>query len=587
MIINALCDYYDLLARDEESGISQMGYQDTNVSYEAVLFEDGQLMDIISYLEINDKKPKTFKMPLSMKSTGIAASPVCDNFAYIFGISSNKGSKDLEPVKFEAAKKLHTTLFQNASSREARAILQFFQTWDIHTAWENPHILKYFERGNSYVGNIVFSLVGEGRLFHTCREIVDIWHTENQRKKTDFETVNGLCGITGKTEPLARIHTQLSGVKGASPMGASLVCFKKDSDKSYNLDQSYNARMGETAAFKYTTVLNKMLAGTGQKLFVGDDTTVYWASSTKKAYAEVFHAVFGFEDDEGDESVEHENRVFHEQIKSILKNGKQGIYQMPELDPDTKFYVLGLAPNAGRVSVRYFLQDSFGGFCDKLKQHDEDMRICGQKDHIKLSSMLYATISVNSTDKKCNPLLGGAVMRSILTGCAYPQLLFNQTILRIKTERSVGQARAAILKGCIVRKNRVQKKEEYWPMYLNKESQNPAYVLGRTFSLLEMIQRHALGDINATIKDKFFASACSTPALVFPNLIKLSQHHLAKMEDKNKTYWGKQLGQCLGLLESDSFPKTLNMENQGRFILGYYQQTQANYQKKEQTNEDS
>ncbi|MPN20372.1 hypothetical protein SDC9_167751 [bioreactor metagenome] len=178
-------------------------------------------------------------------------------------------------------------------------------------------------------------------------------------------------------------------------------------------------------------------------------------------------------------------------------------------------------------------------------------------------------------------MLGGAVVRAILTGEMYPRILLNQVILRSKTEAMVTQARAAAIKGFLVRKSRMIKKGENIFMSLNEESTNTAYVLGRTFAILEKIQKDALGDINSTIKDKYFASACSNPSLVFPNLLKLAQHHIAKLDG---TYLNILLGKCLSLIEGDVFPSTLNMENQGRFILGYYQQNQNLYTKREQNN---
>jgi CRISPR-associated protein Csd1 len=286
-------------------------------------------------------------------------------------------------------------------------------------------------------------------------------------------------------------------------------------------------------------------------------------------------------DEIGEEAI-NEDRKTVETVKSVLKDGSQGIYNDAGLDLETTFYILGLSPNAGRLSVRFFYRDSFGSFCDKIKQHYDDIAIYGGpkgRDHIKVWSLLNATVSSKSRDKKVNPLLSGAVARSIFTGGQYPQILFDQTIIRVKTEAQISQPRAAIIKGCIIRKNRFHNKKEELRMYLDEKSTKPAYVLGRTFAILEMIQKNALGDgINATIKDKYFASACSNPSLVFPNLLKLAQHHLAKIDGN---YWDKKLGQCLSLLESDSLPKILDMENQGRFILGYYQQTQKNYEKRE------
>ncbi len=588
MILNALCDYYDILSSKKDAVISPYGFEIIKASFCAILSEDGSLCDIISLTELNEKKPQNFMMPKSMKISGIASSPVCDNFAYVFGISSQRGNKKLENKKILAAKKLHIGLFKDVSSIEARAIKSFFEKWDINTAWENEHILKYYsEKGNAFQGNIVFRLKGKKQYFHECDEIINIWLDCNKKSQAAKGEYKDQCCITGEYGPIAKLHAQFQGVKGTLGSGASLVCFNKDSDCSYNLEQSYNAAVSEIAMFKYSTALKYLLSDMKRKMYIGEDTTVFWAKSANSIYTDVFNELLDISDEEeGDSENAIQDRETEEIVKTILKEGLQGIYTNSLIKPDTQFFVLGLAPNAGRISVRYFYNNSFEAFCGKIKNHYDDIKICGGKSgkqNIKIGSLLYATISSKSRDKKVNPLLGGAVMRAILTGEMYPRILFDQTLIRVKTEVHVSQARAAIIKGYLQRKIRIQNenKEEVF-MYLNETSTNTAYVLGRVFAMLEKIQREALGDnINSTIKNKYFASACSNPSLVFPNLLKLAQHHLAKIEG---TYWNIQLGNCIALLEGESFPKILDMENQGRFILGYYQQNQKNYEKRVSAN---
>ncbi|MGI6361762.1 MAG: type I-C CRISPR-associated protein Cas8c/Csd1 [Bacillota bacterium] len=584
MILQELFDYYDVLASDANAKISPSGFEENSAAYEAVLSEEGDLLSIRSL--VKDKKRKTLVMPQNMKGPSISASPVCDNFAYIFGVSGSKGEKQLEEKKWQTAKDLHEELFGQAQSKEAQAIVKFFDKWDINEAWDNEQILdNYSETGNAFAGNVIFRLRGTEHYFHECKEIEDIWLAENQRKDIDAGQEIRQCSITGEFAPIARLHEKFSGVKGAMSTGASLVCFKKDSDHSYNLTQLYNAPVSQEAMFKYSTALKHLLSSTEQKMYIGEDTVVFWASSNDKRYTGIFSNLFEGESTANALSKETKaDSKTEEIIKSVLQSGQDGLFNEKlnlegDLDPNTRFCILGLAPNAGRISVRYFYKDTFGAFCERIKAHYDDIKIVGNKPHIKIRSLLYATVSSKSRDKKVNPLLGGAVMRSILTGAAYPQLLLNQTIIRTKTETMITHARAAIIKGFLMRKNRILKKEEQLTMYLNQESKNVAYVLGRTFAILEMIQKKALDqNINTTIRDKYFSTACSNPALVFPNLIKLSQHHLAKIEG---IYFDKLLGQCISLIEGESFPKTMNMEDQGRFILGYYQQNQKLYEKKD------
>jgi CRISPR-associated protein Csd1 len=580
LILSSLCDYYDLLNKIEESDISPFGYEKINASYVAVIDNNGELQDIISINHLNNKSQQ-FLMPLSLKSTSISASPVCDNFEYIFGISGDKGIKSTSPIKFETARKLHYELFSDSVSLEGMAINKFFQNWDINKSWDNEIILKHYsDKGKAFSGNVIFRLVGQLNYFHEVPEIIEKWQEMLKKSKKDESELIAQCSITGEISSISRLHKQLKGIRDASIMGASLVCFNKDADESYGLEQSRNAAVSEEAAFKYITALQHLLFSSSQKIYIGDATTVIWAGDIDQRYTDIFLELFN--NPNHDVDTISEDVKTREIVKGLLIDGTKGVYNEAKLNEDMKFYVLGLSPNAGRTSVRFFYYDTFFSFCEKIKQHYNDMQIYGGqngKKYIKTNSILFATVNSKSKDKKINPLLSGSLTNAVLSGAMYPYIIFNQTIIRVKIEHDVNQTRAAIIKGYLVRKSRILNLKEEISMYLNENSKNQAYVLGRIFSILEKIQKNAQGEnLNTTIKDKYFSTACSNPSLVFPNLIKLSHHHLNKIEGN---FWQIQLGECLSLIEIDSFPKSFNMENQGRFILGYYQQTQKNYEKKQ------
>ncbi|MCL2063272.1 MAG: type I-C CRISPR-associated protein Cas8c/Csd1 [Candidatus Cloacimonetes bacterium] len=598
MILNALCEYYDMLANDGSFNISKYGYEKTDYYYTIIITEEGELFNIISH--VNDRKkdkPKSAIMPKNMKISGIASSPVCDNLTYLLGVMGKKKDKELNERKFLAAKDLHLNLFRSGLSREAKAIVKFFEKWDIDKAWENEHILSAaVETGNdAFKGNGVFKLIGETKCFHECEEIINLWEAENNKKDVLNNKESGQCAIIGDNLPISRSHGKLSGVRGAQSTGAALISFNEESYESYGFTQSNNSRVSLEAEFKYTTILQYLLDNRDYKLYLGDDTTVFWASSPKKEFLDL---AFGLLDGVSDDNDENENtaKVVNENdnestrspdkkitnlVKSILKSGSQGIItQDPNFDVDVKYFILGLAPNAGRISVRYFYQNTLTQFCDNIHKYHLETQIFNAdekytKNYIRSRDLLFSTVSTNSSDKKVNPLLGGAVMRAIITGQKYPQILFNQLLLRIKTERSVNQVRASAIKAILIRNKNFKEIN----MYLNEESKNSAYNLGRVFAYLEIIQKNAAGgSLNATIKDKYFATACANPAIVFPTLLKLAQHHLAKIEGN---YLNIELGKCLALIENENFPKTQSMEQQGSFILGYYQQIQKIYTKKE------
>ena len=588
MILNALCHYYDMLANDGSFNISKYGYEKTDYYYTITITEEGDLFNIISH--VNNKKtdkPKSAIMPKNMKISGIASSPVCDNLTYLFGITGKKKDKNIDERKFATAKKLHLELFKTAESKEAKAIVKFFEKWDVTKAWENEQILSAAsDTGNdAFAGNGVFKLVGETKCFHEYPEIISIWETENNKRSDKDNTGSGQCAIMGDNLPISRSHGKLSGVRGAQATGAALISFNEESYESYGFTQSYNSRVSLKAEFKYTTILQHLLDNKDYKLFLGDDTTVFWASSPKKECSELFFGLIDGVTEENDDEKNPNIHIFDKKIsnmvKSILEAGSKGIYtQDPNFDTNVKYFILGLAPNAGRISIRYFYQNTLVQFCDNIHKYHKETQIYNAetkytKKYIKSRDLLFSTVSKNASDKKVNPLLGGAVMRAIITGQKYPQILFNQIMLRIKTERNVNQVRASAIKAILIRNFNVKEID----MYLNEESKNSAYNLGRVFAYLEIIQKNAAGgSLNATIKDKYFATACANPAIVFPTLLKLAQHHLAKIDGN---YLNIELGKSLALIENENFPKTQSMEQQGSFILGYYQQVQKIYTKKE------
>ncbi|MEG2625243.1 MAG: type I-C CRISPR-associated protein Cas8c/Csd1 [Christensenella sp.] len=597
MIISELCNYYDVLAGDEKSNISPYGFESVKANLLATLTEEGELYDIVPLGENNGGSPVRFVVPKTMKVSGIAASPVLDNTAYIFGISVNKGTKNIEEKKFLTAKELHIRLFGEAQCVQARAIVAFFEKWDLQKAWENENLLKlYTDNGKLLSGNVAFRLKGETQYLHEVPEICDIWLAENQRKLDNKGSRKRQCSVTGEMQEIAQLHNQLTGVKGANATGASLISFKQDAHRSYNIEKSYGAAVSQRVMFEYTTALQYLLNSKNQKLYFGEDTVVFWAHTRSRRVEELLGMLFMCKEEskDSDNTESIENKQMQQMVYTLLEEGKKGIPvvqsndELRELDAQATFCCLGLAPNAARISVRYFYKDNVGDFVEKIKQHQDDIKICGGRKLISNSSLLYATLSEKSKDKKVNPLLGGAIMRAVLSGEMYPQMMLQQIIMRVKAEQSVTQSRAASIKGYLVRKARINNKEEEITVALNKESTNEAYLLGRVFAILERIQRDALGDnVNATIKDKFFSTACANPVRVFPNLIKLCQHHITKAKSNNKFgnmyYMERALQECMGNLPVDSFPASQNMEAQGRFILGYYQQVQSIYEPKNKT----
>jgi CRISPR-associated protein Csd1 len=595
MILQALTRYYDILSEDPDSDIAPPGYSTVGVSFALNISAQGELLDVFSLLQQEQRGKKTVDVPRRMivpeqvKRAGITPTPnfLCDNNAFVLGISE-KDSDDPEYGirRFEAFRQFHEDLLAKTDCEAARAVLAFLDGYDPRKGREQPAIANHLEtllKG----GNLVFML--HGAFVQEDASVRQVW----EAYKSGKDAVMGQCLVTGEVAPIARLHASLKGIRDANPTGASLVGFNARAYESYNRlnGQGLNSPVSEKATFAYTTALNYLLssANPNRKFTIGDTTVVYWAESEKKEYAAAFASVFEpayIEEPVGDPG---EQKKANEHIGKIA--GKVRRVQAldmkhlrEDLDESTRFYVLGLAPNAARISVRFFLSDSFDKIMGRILRHYDDLSIVKEYDdqptYITVRQILDETVSKKSQDKEASPLMAGSVMRAILTGAPYPSALYYAIINRIRADmddsknhiQKISYTRAAVIKAYLKRKYRNQPKnpiQEVFCMSLNEQCTIPAYVLGRLFAVLEKVQQEAIGDVNASIKDRYFTSACASPASVFPILLRLSQHHISKVEGH---YHDKQIEAILNKLdvEKNPIPARLSLDDQGVFILGYY-----------------
>ena len=354
--------------------------------------------------------------------------------------------------------------------------------------------------------------------------------------------------------------------------------------------QGLNAPVSEYAAFGYTTALNNMLQDKNHVKYFGDATIVYWAEKSDEEYQEAFNFLtFGDDDKTIDDKTLNA-------IMEAIKNGNPIDYENVKLDTKTPFYILGLSPNAARISVRFFLISTFGEVLRNIINHHKNMEIIpmySNNKYIPLWKLKDSLAASKSRDKTLSPVLAGAMLKSILSGSYYPESLFASAMLRTKSEQDyaddkgakhhkISYERCAIIKAYLIRNKRRDV-----TVALNENEKDVAYILGRIFSVLEMIQKKSVdGEINATIKDKYFNAFCATPRKIFPILNKLSQHHLKKLEGGPKVYYEKILGELMTKIDPGSIPKTLPLEEQGMFVLGYYHQRQYLFTKKEENKDE-
>lgn len=581
MILEALVRRYE--AQVAAGKIPLSGWSMAKVSFALRINDAGQILDVIDLRE--EKKlgkksvlvPIWLEVPEQFKRAGetIKSNFLCENASYFLG-TDNKGKPTRSVKCFEAAQKLHQEILASNNSPSAVAVKNFFTNWTPATADNHPALQKYLKEIKS-ASNLIFTLDG----LHSVSEDMSMktaWENYRQSQEDTEGSLTMQCLVTGKTSLIARLHPSIKGVRNAQSSGASLVSFNSPAFESYNRKdgQGLNAPVSKYATFAYAAALNDLLADSKHVKFLGDSTVVYWAEKSDDAYPDCFD-VISWRD-----SADISDEILDSYIQNIT-NAKPFDFENIPLNFSTPFYILGLSPNSARLSVRFFLHQTFGEVMQNLARHYQDCELIQpsfKPKYLPMWQLLAATISSKSHDKFSSPLMTGAVLRAILTGADYPFSLFQNVMLRIKAEndRKITYERTAVIKAYLTRN---RKKANL--VALNDEISDAAYVLGRIFAVLENIQESANPGLNATIKDKYFNAACATPARIFPILQKLSVHHLRKLGVGSKIFFDKQLTHLMEKLSAEAkLPALLSLEEQGMFILGYYHQTQERYKKKEE-----
>ncbi len=574
MILQALTRYYeDLLSRGE---IAAPGWSPAKISYALCLNGAGDLEQVIPTMEEVTKgkktvlQPQTFSLPAAVKRTvGIGANFLWDNSSYLLGVDQ-KGKPERSRDCFAAAAQKHHAVLDGVDSPIARAILAFFDTWQPEHAAEHPALTGQFEEVTAGA-NLLFRV--DGCYPQKDDAIRAAW--QSYRESSDPDAVRMQCLVTGREDEITATHPAIKGVRNAQSSGAALVSFNAPAFCSYGREQNFNAPVGKYAAFAYTAALNHLLADRKNVQLIGDTTVVCWAEGADPAYQSFFGtACFGAETGLSDDDL----RAALKRLAELKPCDDLGI------DPNRPFYILGLAPNAARLSVRFFLRDSFGRLMKNVNAHYERLEIVrpayAKTNILPLWAMLRETVNLNSRDKSPSPAMAGAATRAVFSGGPYPASLLEAVMLRIRAERNITWGRAAIIKAYYLKNPHKDCPKEVLTVSLNEASTDTAYTLGRLFSVYEAVQQAANPGINTTIKDKYFNSAAAMPAGIFPVLNNLCQKHLRKLDGRQRVYYDKQIMTLKGIL-GESYPMRMTLAQQGSFDLGYYHQTQKRYTKKE------
>ena len=571
MILQALKDYYDRKAADSESGIAPPGWEKKELPFLIVIDNFGGFVSIEDTRVLKGKKKvaKAFMVPQSVKrSIAIAPNLLWDNVDYVIGVASK------DPARAQRAQDSHRAFLQRLM--EYSGISQV----DAVVAFLNSDAEKEKLKGSGLWQELFES--GLFISFKIAGCIQPVFRDEGfvsayNRRLQQASAGQGLCLVSGQQDSIATLHPSIKGIVGANSTGANIVSFNFPAACSFGKSQGENSPVGERAVFAYTTALNNLLSkDSRQKLTIGDATVAFWADKNC-SFEDEMASIFDDRDSKDDPD------ALTGAVAQLLNSVKSGAYH-EDREP-TRFFVLGLAPNSARISVRFWHQGTVEEMSSRFASWFEDLMIAHgdkMKEHLSMYRLLCSIAALGKSEN-IPPNLAGNVMRSILEDGPLPETFLQAALRRIKAELGdVSYPRAKIIKAVLNRKIRFQQlKEKEITRMLDKENTNIGYRLGRLFAVLEKIQEAANPGINATIRDKFYASASSTPAAVFGTLMRLAGNHLSKLGKENQGFMvnlEKLIGEITYKDESsigiDKFPAHLKLDDQGQFAIGYYHQRQ-------------
>ncbi len=595
MILRELYELYGRLVT-EGAEVPRMGCSLLPVSFRIVLRANGELVRIedarteVAIIKKTKKgeitayklEPTPVMLLGSAKPSGKGLNPcfLWDNAAYLLGYVDAK--KQIKASRnrdsFESLRRKHLAYEETINSPAYSAFCRFLESW------KPENIAEWVEDAAILSHNGVIRLQGELQDLHKDATLCRWWEKEG---KTDWwgdgnKREKGRCLITNDEAPIARLHEPaIKGVLGAQTSGAKLVSFNCKSFESYGFEQSANAPVSESAAFAYCNALNYLLASKENCVRIGETTVVFWTDAPPqeaRAMEAVTQWVFG-------SPSLHEESVHAapsgENLLADVRAGMKAIAQgkLPadalELPLQHRFFILGLSPNAARLSVRFYRESTFGEFLQNLRSHLEGMRLVKSggvfREPDVISPFLILRESVRDISKELPPFVIGGLMSAIISGTLYPDMLAMSILRRFKADGNINYIRCAFLKAWLARNHHLN-----ITTMLDTNNTQPGYLLGRLFAAYVKTQEDALGqNLNRSIREAYYGSASSAPRCVFPRLQRLYNNHLGKLEGGRKVNREKLLQEIMGGLKD--FPAYLSLAEQGAFAIGYYHQMQAFY----------
>ena len=586
MMLQALSDFYDTLVAQGKAPAA--GWTELDASYALQLNEKGEVINLVDLRQTVETQkngktkthliPRTFNLPIRLPRTvGVKPHLLCDKAQYILGFRTDQ-KYGISQNTFEVSKSAHLALLEQVYTPAAEAVKQFYKTWNPADAETHPVIgSRLTDIGISYL-----LFLYKDQFVHEDKAIQQAYQKQYENSLADPDAPQMFCMDTGEMEPIKLIHEKIMGLDGAQKSGASLVSANSDSSCSYGLKKNAVAPMSIHVAENYVKALNYLLKNPNMHCKFGTTTVVFWANSGETAYQDLLGNVF---------QNYYSDEAIYDVVRAISKH-KPAVYNKARLNPDMKFYILGISPNMSRIIVRFYLVNTFGKFMENIQAHYDRLGICNG-DAVQpapaIWQMLYETINqkAKNKDKEIQPHLSNQIIESILNGKPYPMTMLTGINLRIKAEiydKPINPRKAAMIKAYYLAcPNTTESMKGALTMSLNPDCTDTGYLLGRLFAELEHLQDDATNP-QTGIRAQYFNRACTMPAQVFPYIINMAQKHLKKLASKEKTkpaaIWHDKRITALMTELNTQYPARLSMQEQGAFQLGYYHQRNERFIKK-------
>ena len=568
MIVAALCGLYDTLS-DE---MPKRYWSAEKVAGELRIDKEGKLAGVYTYAD-EPKGRRSLTVPEhETRTSAIKPFFLCDKTAYLMGRDEKRG----ETMR-EAAQDLHHEILDGIDDDGAKAVLRYFDKG----CAKLQHDEDLSALGDAF---IVFRGTWDGKLIHEREAIAKAWQNYREEREEGPEVQ---CSITGKAGISATLFPQQSGIPGANSSGAALISYNDECYCSYGKstkDRARNASITADTAFKAGAALSYLFESMAHRTSVGETHVLFWTESTKPADDEFLRLALGL----NPEHLAGEDEDLLARLKSALEDVRQG-RKPAGIDRDTGYHVIGIAPNRSRLAVRFYEHGTIGGLEKALQTWLEDIDMIGKQAEAKSIGFYVRQVAPLGKAENVPGTLIAATESAVLRSRPLPQALFTAAIERMRADKGrcagydATPYRAAIMRAYLRRKARINGNHELErsiTVALNEESRNQGYLLGRLFAALEKAQADAIGGVNASIKDRYIGAASATPAKVFPMLMKGAQHHVSKAN--YGVIDDKRICEIVSLMDAgNAFPPTLGYDDQGQFFIGYYQQREEIYTKKD------